>query len=217
VSVVTEDWRWRMMTPPKYDYAAVPLNAAGRLAADNWDPDVDQKAGLQCKAYGAAAGIRLPGRLNIAWVDDNTLQVHLDAGDQTRLLHYGPPSRSSGARTWQGVSSAIWQVPEGAIGGAGGGGRGGRGGARRPTGQLKVETGNMRPGYLRKNGIPYSEGATMTEYFVRATAPNGDDWLVVTTIVEDPTYLNEPFVTSTNFKKEPDNSKFAPTPCVVPR
>ncbi len=82
---------------------------------------------------------------------------------------------------------------------------------------LKAVTTKMRAGYLRRNGVPYSDTASLTEYFTRQTAPNGDDWLVVTSIVEDPTYLNEPFVTSTHFKKEPDNSKFTPTPCVAHR
>lgn len=212
VSVVTEDWRWRMMTPARYDYAAVPLNAQGRQVADNWDPKADAAEGLQCKVYGAASIMRMPGRLNITWLDDNAFQVQVDAGTQTRALRYGGKP-ASGERTWQGQSSAIWELPVSSTPGAGGG-RGGRGG-RMPSGALKVLTTNMRAGYLRMNGVPYSEQAVLTEYFVRTTAPNGDQWLVVTSIVDDPTYLNEPFVTSTHFKKEPDNSKFAPTPCVA--
>lgn len=208
VSVVTEDWRWRMMTPPKYDYAAVPLSAEGRTAADTWDPDADEKNGLQCKLYGAASVMRLPGRLQITWADDNILQIQTDAGTQRRQLRFGAPP-PTGERTWQGHSTAIWQVPEGGRGG-------GRGGARR-SGQLKAVTTHMRAGLLRKNGVPYSENAVLTEYFVRVTAPNGDEWLVVTSVVDDPAYLNEPFVTSTHFKKEPDSTKFAPTSCMVPR
>jgi hypothetical protein len=204
VSVVTEDWRWRMITPPQYDYEAVPLSAAGRTAADNWDASADEKAGLQCRLYGAAAVMRLPGRLQISWADENTLQVQTDAGTQTRHLRYGGPA-AAGERTWQGHSTAVWQV---ALGGRGNAARGG---------QLKVVTTNMRPGLLRKNGVPYSERAVLTEYFLRVVAPNKDEWLVVTAIVDDPEYLNEPFVTSTHFKKEPDNSKFTPTPCTVPR
>jgi len=213
VSVVTEDWRWRMMTPPRYDYAAIPLNAHGRQVADDWDPAADEAAGLQCKVYGAAAGMRMPGRLNIGWVDDNALQIRFDAGTQTRVLRYGAKP-VAGEPTWQGQSTALWEFPEGMAPGSEGGGRGGRGG-RIAIGSLRVTTTNMRAGYLRTNGVPYSEKAVMTEYFTRQTAPNGDEWLVVTTIVDDPTYLNEPFVTSTHFKKEPDNAKFAPTPCVV--
>lgn len=219
VSVVTEDWRWRMITPPRYDYAAIPLNAHGREVADDWDPAADEAAGLQCKVYGAASGIRMPGRLNVSWRDDNALQILLDAGTQTRVLRHGEKP-AAGERTWQGQSSAVWEFPEGyAPGEAPGGGGAGRGGRGGPvaTGALRVTTTNMRAGYLRTNGVPYSEQAVMTEYFTRMTAPNGDEWLVVTSIVDDPVYLNEPFVTSTHFKKEPDNSKFSPTPCVVHR
>jgi hypothetical protein len=203
VSVVTEDWRWRMMTPPRYDYAAVPMNADARRVADNWDPAADEAAGQQCKVYGAAAVMRVPGRLRVSWADDNTLKVETDAGAQTRMLRYGT-SETGTARTWQGQTKAIWQMPEAT-------GRGGRGGPR--SGQLKTVTTNLRAGYLRTNGVPYSENAVVTEYYVRVTAPNGDEWLVVTSMVDDPTYLNEPFVTSSHFKKEPNDAKFAPVPC----
>ena len=43
-----------MMTPPRYDYAAVPMNADARRVADNWDPAADEAGGQQCKVYGAA-------------------------------------------------------------------------------------------------------------------------------------------------------------------
>jgi hypothetical protein len=205
VSVVSEDWRWRMVTPPRYDYAAVPMNADARRVADNWDPNADQANGQQCKVYGAASVMRIPGRVRVTWADDNTLKVDTDAGTQTRLLRFAPPPAGS-ERTWQGESRAIWQIPEIPA-------RAGRGAMR--SGQLKVVTTNMRGGYLRTNGVPYSDSATLTEYFVRVTAPNGDEWLVVTSMVDDPVYLNEPFVTSTHFKKEPNDAKFAPTPCTV--
>lgn len=208
VSVVSEDWRWRMMTPPRYDYAAVPMNAEGRRVADNWDPNADEAGGMHCKVYGAASVMRVPGRLRVTWADDNTLKVETDAGTQTRLLRYAPRP-VGGERTWQGESRALWQIPEAS-------GRGGRGGVMR-SGQLKVVTTHMRGGYLRTNGVPYSDNAVLTEYFVKVTAPNGDEWLVVTSSVDDPVYLNEPFVTSTHFKKEPNEAKFAPTPCTVSR
>src|SRR5437773_12483199 len=67
VSVITEDWRLRMVTPRKGQYDALTLNAEGRRVGDTWDPDRDEKAGEQCKAYGAANIMRLPGRLNITW------------------------------------------------------------------------------------------------------------------------------------------------------
>ena len=73
----------------------------------------------------------------------------------------------------------------------------------------------MKPGYLRKNGVPYSDNAVVLEYFDRHNEPNGDQWFTVTTIVEDPKYLQQPFITSTHFKKERDGSKWRPTPCTA--
>ena len=73
----------------------------------------------------------------------------------------------------------------------------------------------MRTGYLRKNGIPYSEQATLTEYYDRYSEPTGEEWFTVTTIVTDPVYLYSPFVTSTDFRKEPDESRWNPTPCTA--
>src|ERR1051326_3947363 len=67
VSVVTEDWRYRMVVPDKGDFVSVPLNLAGRTAANAWDPAKDQAAGNQCKGYGAAAIMEVPGRLHIYW------------------------------------------------------------------------------------------------------------------------------------------------------
>ena len=79
-------------------------------------------------------------------------------------------------------------------------------------GSLKVVTGNLRAGYLRKNGIPYSENARLTEYFSRISAL-GNDYLTVLTVVHDPAYLTTDFVTSSQFKREPDASKWNPSPC----
>src|SRR5262245_19033949 len=63
VSIVTEDWRWRMVTPPKGDYASIPTTAAAKKIADAWDPAKDEAAGEQCRSFGAAAIMRVPGRL----------------------------------------------------------------------------------------------------------------------------------------------------------
>ena len=233
VSVVSEDWRYRMVTPPKGDFASVPLNDAGRKAVDAWDPAKDTASGNACKAYGAANIMRVPGRLRITWQDDHTLKIETDAGQQTRLLRFGESQPPAGEAGWQGYSAAKWEVAGGPPrGGGGGGGRGvittrgivqggdeaGRGappGAPPAPqgGSLKVVTTRLKAGYLRKNGVPYSEGTTLTEYFDRHTEPNGDQWFTVTTIVDDPKYLQQPFITSTHFKKEPDGAKWRPTPC----
>jgi hypothetical protein len=168
VSVVTEDWRWRMVVPEKGDLASVPVNAEARRVADNWDPQADESRGEQCKAYGAAGLMRLPGRLNISWADDNTLRIQTDTGTQTRMIRFNPPPAGR-ERTWQGHSVALWQTPAAAGGGGDDddGGGGARGPAAKPSGVLKVVTTNMRAGYLRKNGVPYSENAELTEYFSR--------------------------------------------------
>ena len=204
VSLVTEDWRYRMVTPPKGDYAAVPLNPEGRRTADMWDPAKDEAAGLQCKAYGAAALMRMPTRVHITWADDNTLKVDTDAGTQTRLFHFGPAQPPSGEAGWQGYSVANWDL-------AGGRGRG----APPSGGSLHVVTNHLRPGYLRKNGVPYSANANVTEYYTRTNETDGMSYLIITTIVEDPQYLAQPFVTSTHFKKEPDGAKWSPSACLA--
>ncbi len=202
VSIVTEDWRWRMRTPPKGDYASLPLNDAAIKVADTWDPARDAAAGEQCRPFGGAAIMRVPGRIRVSWNDDTTLKVEAEAGTQTRAFVFGSPQ--AGEPSWQGVSVASWQV-------AGGGGR--RGGGPPRGGSLRVVTTNLKPGYLRRNGVPYSGNARVTEYFNRVNESTGDSWLIVTTMVEDPQYLNARFVTSSHFKKIPDDSAWKPTPC----
>ncbi len=205
VSVVTEDWRWRMLIPAKGDYTSVPLSAEGRKVADTWDPS--QLASEGCKPYGAAAIMRVPGRLQISWENDTTLRIDTDAGQQTRRLYFEKSRNAQPERTWQGDSLAEWDR----ITQPGGLGVSLQQGPGKP-GALKVVTTNLKAGYLRKNGVPYSEDTMMTEYFDRLTA-YGTDWLTVFTIVEDPHYLNQPFITSTHFKREPDRSKWMPAPC----
>ncbi len=215
VSIVTEDWLNRMITPPKGNRASAPgLTPAGNEIFNTWDPAKDQTAGEACRAYGAAGIMRVPGRLRITWADDNTLKIETDAGTQTRLIHFGvsrPPEGES--RSWQGYSIGTWELSAGA--------RGGRGGAAAAPpapawGTLKVVTTNLRMGYLRPNGFPYSENAIVTEYFDRH-ADFGAEWFTVTTTVDDPTFLAQNFLTSSSFRKEPDGSKFNPGPCEVTR
>jgi hypothetical protein len=206
VSIVTEDWRWRMRVPPRGDYASLPLNDRAITIADKWDPAKDVAAGEPCRGYGAPAIMRLPGRIRVTWTSDSSLRVETEAGTQTRVFSFVPAE--PGPPSLQGASQATWQPADG------GGGRRGGGAASR-GGSLRVITSNLRPGYLRRNGVPYSANTRLTEYYNRVTEANGDGWLIVTTIVEDPEYLTARFVTSTHFKKVPDASPWTPGPCEV--
>ena len=208
VSVITEDWRVRMVTPKKGNYESVPLTPAGRRVADTWDPAKDESTGNQCNAYAAPGLMRIPGRLHITWQDDNTLRLDTDAGTQSRIFHFvGPevPTPAAG-KSLQGYSRADWEFAT-ALDGEGRVVPGVR------KGSLKVVTNQLKGGYLRKNGVPFSENAVLTEYYDRIRTPDGAEWIILTAIVEDPLYLNPPFVVSTNFKKEADGSKWNPTPC----
>ncbi len=206
VAFVTEDWRYRMVTPPKGDYRGVPISKEALQLVNAWDPAADEAAGNQCKAYGAAAIMRVPGRIHVTWQDDNTLRLDTDAGTQTRVFRFAPGAAAERKPTWQGHSTASWERP--------GAGRGQTPAAPpRRLGSLTVVTTNMRAGYLRKNGVPYSENATVTEYFDLAPHPTGGQLLVVTTVVDDPRYLTQPFIVSSHFKKEADGSTWDPTPC----
>ena len=226
VSIVTQDWRWRMVTPAKGDYQGIQMTPEGRKIADAWDPARDEASGEQCKSYGAPALMSVPGRLHITWQDDSTLKVDADAGMQTRLLRFGnaqtPASAAATAvkppdapRSWQGVSEAQWlparpNVPLQLRPAD----RTADAPPLRPTGgSLRVVTGNLRAGYLRKNGVPYSENAVLTEHWDLYKRPNGEEWLTITTQVEDPRYLSNVRLTAPVFKKEPNGSKWDPTPC----
>jgi hypothetical protein len=214
VSIVSEDWSYRMVTPPKGDYRHIyMLNAEGRRVAKTWDPARQIANGEQCKAYGAVGVTRQPGRWNISWQDDNTLKIDFDNGTQTRLLRFGNPPPPAG-RSLQGHSVAEWEF----IGTrpTGGGAAPGRPPAtgQVPGGALKVVTTKMLPGYVRTNGVPYSEDAILTEYFDRHSEL-GQEWITHTRILEDPKYLTEPHIVTSNFKKEPDGSKWHPTSCEV--
>ena len=193
VSIVNEDWKFRMVTPAPGDYNGVPMTAASRKIADAWDPAKDEAAGDACKSYGAPALLRAPGTIHITWQDDNTLKLDADAGTQTRLFHFGNWKAPAGtAPSIQGDSVANWEG--------------------RP-GTLRVRTTNLKPGYLRKNGVPYGESAELIEYFDLVKESNGDIKFVVTTVVTDPVNLTQPFIVTSNFKKQASEAGFKPSAC----
>src|SRR3954471_15690248 len=199
VSVVTEDWRYRMVMPLKGDYGSVPLNANGRRAADTWTTD---QAG-RCEAFGAGAVMRAPGRVHITWENDSTLRIDTEAGNQTRRILLGQTAaapQAGAARSWQGTSVATWDRPPDVIDVLRTGGfdrlDSGMGTAARRMvwTPLKVVTTNLRAGWLRPNGVPYSAKAVITEHFMRFAVPEAGEWLTVRTVIDDPTYLVQAFM-----------------------
>jgi len=231
-AVITEDWHVRMLTAPKGDFGTgqpgtfppsvggtaanpanggnIPFNAQGVKLAMAWDPAKDEAEKDLCKAYGAAGIMRQPVHLHIAWEDDRTLRMDIDYGTQTRLLHFKMPATAGqaaakaeppGESSPQGYSIAEWI----SVGG------------NRPDwprgGNLKVVTTNLKPGYYWKNGMPYSGKAVMTERYRVSKEDNGDVWLNMWQMVDDPEYLREPFIVNYSFKKLPDGSRFRPTAC----
>jgi hypothetical protein len=203
VSVITQNWRLRMVTPAKGDYLGIPVTPAAKQAADAWDPAKDEAAGNECKAYGAPGIMTLPARLHNTWADENTLRMEIDTGMQTRLFHFGNGRSPGGQATRQGESAAAWVS---------------RRGQTVPSGSakakyLKVTTTRMLPGYLRKNGVPYGENAVLTEDYDFIHEQAEDEWLIVTTVIEDPIYLENPLILSEQFKKQAGSSGWDPTPC----
>jgi hypothetical protein len=222
VSLVTEDWIERMSpdSPP----SGVPRGGRGggggggggnRGGAGAPAPVPAAPGSEQCRVYAAGGSMRVPGRLHITWADDNTLKVDMDAGTQTRLLHFNATVPAGTPKSLQGYSVATWEV--GGRGGGGFGGGGNRGGAAPPAprwGNLKVVTTNMSSGYLLSSRSTYSDNAVLTESFARHS-DFGMEYLTIIASLEDG--AGNPRVVSSTFKKEADGAKFAPTGCEVVR
>ena len=206
-AVVNEDWRWRMITPPVGDTASLPVNERARAAAAAWDLERDKAEGALCKAFAGPGLMRQPTRIRIEWEDGDTLKLEFDAGRQVRRFEFLP--QPTAERSLQGYSEAQWfrQTQSRGVFGA-----------RTPPegGSLVVRTAQLTGGYLRPNGVPFSEGATVKEFFNTFTLPgDAGAWLVVTTVVSDPEYLTTELVMSSQFKKEASRGAWDPRPCDI--
>jgi len=192
VSIVSEDWRFRMLTPAKGDHPDFLLTPEATKIADAWDAAKDQAEKDHCKAYGAANIMRVPGRFHITWADDRTLKIETDAGQQIRLLKFAPVSGPVGPPSRQGTSIASWD--------------------RRA---LRVETSNLLPGYLQYNGVPHDANLKMVEYFDVISEPGGELWLIDDAVLTDPGYLVRSHKRSTHLRKQADSKGWDPQPCLV--
>lgn len=207
VAVVNEDWRWRMVTPPVGDTASLPVNERGRAVAAAWDLERDRAEGALCKAFAGPGLMRQPTRIRIEWEDDDTLRLEFDAGRQVRRFEFMPQPPAE--RSLQGYSEAQWfrQTQSRGVFGQ-----------RTPPegGSLVVRTAQLTGGYLRPNGVPFSERATVKEFLSTFTLPgDAGAWLIVTTVVADPEYLTTELVLSAQFKKEASRAAWNPLPCDV--
>jgi len=183
---------WSAMPASKLNTNDLPLTAEGRRITAAANPAKDKANGEQCKAYGAGGVMRLPGHLHITWEDDNALKIETDAGTQTRRFFFGGTQPFPTEATWQGHSLARWNNAE-----------------------LTVTTTHLKPGYLQKNGVPYSSSTVLNEEFIHQVHKTGQEFLTVTITVDDPLYLQKPYTRTYEFQKQPDASGWNPTPCLA--
>jgi hypothetical protein len=232
VSLVTEDWRYRMADPPAGDFGSIPLNRNAYEAMRKWSPpSAEEKTPACSDQFGAPAIMRQPGRLHIEWQGDTALRIDVESGGQPRVLKFAdflPPGgfatseapaalasfhESPDSKSLQGTSIAAWTKQDQSFGFE----LFGRTGTRPPTpargGSLMVVTSGLLPGLLQKNGVPYSENTVMKEFFDVLSLPDSRQLLIVTTVIEDPQYLVEPDITSTQFLRETSAANWAPTSC----
>ena len=191
-----------------------PLHPGSETRGRTPDPAKDEASGDVCKAYGAAAIMRLPGRGHITWQDDSTLKIETDTGLQTRLLIFNGKPAADLKPSRQGFSSAQWEQPERGIAFRGKDPPRRRSRQGRPGARSRHH--HLLPGDQRKNGFPVSGDAVVKEDFDHFTQRSGRALVRRDHDRGLPrSILQEPFVTSSNFKKEPDGSKWRPRPCVA--
>jgi len=179
-----EDQPHRIPGPELGDYTGIPLNDAGRLKADSWDASILTLREHQAKPHPSTYSLRGPANIRIRRELDPATQETIGYelfgtfGQATRMIWLDgrahPPVHA--AHTWAGFSTARWDGS-----------------------QLEVVTTHLKAGWLQRNGVAHSDRATMTERFIR----HGNH-LTVVTFVDDPIYLEEPFIRTTNWVLSPD-------------
>ena len=187
-----EDQPERIPGPDIGDYLGLPINDAARQHGDAWDASILTLPEHQCKPHPADYSPRGPANLRI-WreIDHDTqsliaVRTHISwqQPERTIWMDGRPHPPEYAAHTWQGFSTGKWDGD-----------------------MLTVTTTHLKMGWIRRNGIPRSDKAVLTEHFVRH-----GDYLTLISVINDPVYLTEPFVRTTNWAIDP-HQQIAPYPC----
>jgi hypothetical protein len=191
-NILHEDQPERIPGPELGDYLGIPINPAGRLAGETWDATILTLPEYQCRVHPSDYGIRGPALVHL-WseTDRATQQViawhtHITTWEVERTIWMDDRPRPPEYALYssQGFSTGKW---DGDI--------------------LTITTDHLKRGWIRRNGIPRSAKAVVTEHLIRH-----GDYLTWTTIVNDPAYLTEPFIRTTDFQYAPNNNMTA-YPC----
>jgi hypothetical protein len=174
----------RLPGPELADYTELPINAHARMRADSWDADrISVVEQYQCRPHGEDYALRGLGNLRV-WTELDpasqklvAFHLHFLAWDSDRTIWMDgrPHPPDYAPHTWQGFSTGVWE-----------------------GNMLTVTTDHLKENYIRRNGVPRSDKAVVTEHWVRH-----HDYLTVTTVIYDPVNLTEPLVRSDNWYLDP--------------
>jgi hypothetical protein len=187
-----EDQPERIPGPDIGDYLGLPINDSARLRGDSWDASLLTLPEHQCKPHPADYGPRGPANLRF-WRDIDTAtqqtiayhtHISWQAPERTIWMDGREHPPEYAPHTWQGFSTGKWEGD-----------------------MLTVTTTHLKNGWIRRNGIPRSDKAVLTEHWIRH-----DKFLTLVSIVNDPVYLSEPFIRTTDWQADPDQN-IAPYPC----
>ena len=175
------------------EWIGIPMSLAGRLRVEAWSASYMTLPEWQCRPHGAMYISRGPSQVRI-WkeVDPVTRQITAWHAEWLRSIdnpYYmdGRPRPSDLAKhTWGGFSTAVWEGDK-----------------------LKITTTHLKEDYYRRNGVPSSDLATLTQYWIRR-----GDYLTWVTIAYDPVYLTEPMIRSSEYRLAL-NQQIPPYPCTV--
>jgi len=163
------------------DYTGFAMTDAGRRMAESWNPAWFSLPQNQCRPHTSIYGIRGPADMRITKVYEPTtqrllaykLEWSLDAFQEIWMDGRSHPPEYA-PHTWEGFATGEWE-----------------------GNMLKVTVTHIKAGYVQRNGAPHSDQAVTTEYFER----HGDT-LLLTSIINDPLYYEEPIVKTTNWEAE---------------